>query len=702
MNPLRGCSYPHLAEHLISVLTTEFKADRKVYKLFDQFFRHRTYDRRFALQLCAIARGVPSRSWDIRRVAALMLEHQLLQLSPGDLTEHSLLFERLNILSASAAGKQPRESLLREGFTTTELRAFIVEFRRKLDRLERIHSSLKGRKTSQKALLDFIHLSRHDCKLSLARYLWEPEEVFERILQQVQLSTGRREQTSAPHPYVEEEAERTLSLLPGFEASILRRLCGLNKIYWVADDTSSRLNSLVEYPLTTIVLTVKPPGSAVEFELKRAGARGRHLLNVDFGSNGRKVDISHRFHAGSIGNLLRWDAGAVALLSKIYRAAHGVEPPVAKTLSISYIRTIPVKGTEHPLPQYFTNPEIFGEGFGEMRSTMAKAIEAYKNERDWNPPPPADDLEMTKQFLSQVGPSQAVLAGTSSYRLNRLAEYLSADGPEFYFTRGLKVPYTKVEARQLADDLLEEVLGVYVPPGCRYRHHEQYVGAAFAVPENRVLADRRFLAAMRQVGEFWGTLLALKAHSQGESFVTRNVGLKSCWEEGEWQVKLIYMDHDELDIIGKRDVEFRPRSMLWSTIRDERHIFGGTWNGRVIKGEVETLKEIYRVEPATARKGLTNLRGAMKSAHRKTLEAVATREELRRLFRPSLLEQFSCWDAVVARYLKVRREPDALASWKEEAGEFLSGRGLSQELVENYLEALEKHERFLRAYAFLY
>ncbi len=92
----------------------------------------------------------------------------------------------------------------------------------------------------------------------------------------------------------------------------------------------------------------------------------------------------------------------------------------------------------------------------------------------------------------------------------------------------------------MADDVLEEVLGIYLPPEVRYRGHEHYVQAALAVPENRTRADRNFLSVMQDIGTFWGTLLAVRGYTRGESVVARNVGLRSVWDEGEWKVKIIF------------------------------------------------------------------------------------------------------------------------------------------------------------------
>ena len=107
--------------------------------------------------------------------------------------------------------------------------------------------------------------------------------------------------------FIDAETAHALKQLPDFEAAILRLLCEGQKIYWVAERTSSRINSLVEYPLTTVVLVIKPPGSEIEFELKRAGRRGNNPLSVVFRRNGYRVPLPHRLDGGSMQWLLRYE-----------------------------------------------------------------------------------------------------------------------------------------------------------------------------------------------------------------------------------------------------------------------------------------------------------------------------------------------------------------------------------------------------------
>ncbi|MGH9425812.1 MAG: hypothetical protein ACRD2L_05830, partial [Terriglobia bacterium] len=199
--------------------------------------------------------------WDIRRLAILMLEHQILKLHSDEVDEFDFLLAQLNLKPAPGLNIGVVSSVLREGFTTTELRPFIGEFRTKLERLNRVHDKIRGKRTSDRALREFIELSRHDCKLSLARYLFMPEEIVDEIMSQVQVTDGARDLDTSGPGRVESKRRRALTLLPDLEAKVLKRLYEPSDIYWVSEATSSEINSLVEYPATTVVLVIKLPGS---------------------------------------------------------------------------------------------------------------------------------------------------------------------------------------------------------------------------------------------------------------------------------------------------------------------------------------------------------------------------------------------------------------------------------------------------------
>jgi hypothetical protein len=67
--------------------------------------------------------------------------------------------------------------------------------------------------------------------------------------------------------------------------------------------------------------------------------------------------------------------------------------------------------------------------------------------------------------------------------------------------------------------------------------------------------------------------LALGGYTNGESFVARNVGLKSFWHDGQWQVEIVFMDHDDMYIVGNKYFYFHPNWSLTGMAEDEIYIF---------------------------------------------------------------------------------------------------------------------------------
>ena len=86
---------------------------------------------------------------------------------------------------------------------------------------------------------------------------------------------------------------------------------------------------------------------------------------------------------------------------------------------------------------YFTESQAFEKGFREMRAAMKEAVAAFKAEGYAHLRDLPGELGLTAQFIAVVAPAQAILTGTSSFRLDKLATYLSSDGPRRYFEEGL-------------------------------------------------------------------------------------------------------------------------------------------------------------------------------------------------------------------------------------------------------------------------
>src|SRR6185437_12979344 len=165
-----------------------------------------------------------------------------------------------------------------------------------------------------------------------------------------------------------------------------------------------------------------------------------------------------------------------------------------------------------------------------------------------------------------------------------------------------------------ADALLEEVLGVYEPPAIECEDYGEYVDAALCVTANRVRADEIFLNLVRQIAELWGTMLGARGHSRGESLVARNVGLKSVWENGEWRVKLIFMDHDALGILEPNCTDICSEEALCGQQLDETYL----WGRVSILGSVGHLRQIYRISEEVYQRGQELTRREAKQAYDKT------------------------------------------------------------------------------------
>jgi hypothetical protein len=704
MRSPKSRQYSHLPDRLFKIISSEFKHDPLALALFDEFLPARSYSRSFALKLIGVAKRSAGASWEIRRLAALMLENQVLKLPLDRTDEFDFLLVQLGLKSSSGESHRLNNFVLKEGYTTTELRPFVAEFRRRLAKLDRVHDQMAAGRTSQSAVQDFINLARCDCKISLARYFFKPKEVVEQILKQLRTSRGVPDLEYKQPAYIDREIAQTLDALPAYEAGILRELRKAPIIYWVSETTSAELNSLVEYPLTTVVLVIKPPGSDLEFEIKRAGRRRGPAISVVYRRNGRTIPPPHRFDGGSMLSLLRNETGSPSMLSTVYRLVHAKAAPMSRIVMRSSIYGVPSRGAEANIIEYFTYPHLFGHGFREMRAAMKDAVKAFNAQDRSSELKIPGELGLTIQFINHATPGQAILSGSSSFRINKVERYLSEGGPDLYFRQGLKRDYSWRDAKRLADEVLEEALGVYAPPAVRYRSHSQYVAEAFRVAANRARADQVFSDLIRQMGTFWGTLLAIRGFSWGESFVPRNVGLRSVWRDGEWKVELIFMDHDCLNVVDKSSRDFNSRHAYHGMSADARFIGGDLVKVKPRQNVLHFLQEIYRIPRNTDGDGKRLLYRSIQKAYSRTHEAMATNAELRKLFHKVFLERIRDWDALVSSYLQVRSLSNGtgVKLWKEYAKRYLKERRYGPGLIASHLKAIEKYAGFLEKQSFLY
>lgn len=674
-------------------LTTRIHHEQISNDLLDEFLRQRTFQKSFCRKLVNLARQRRV-AWETRCLAVLMAEHQVLKLQPDDLDAFDWLFTELNLKTSGAL----KPSLLKDGYSTTEPRRFAKEFRQRLARLDRVHRKICGTNTADAALREFVAVSRSECKLTLSRYLFTPEEVVDRIVKEIQTTDGVKDLDVNQPQFMDAETTHALQRLPDFEAAILRLLCAGPKTYWVSEKTSSRINSLVEYPLTTVVLVIKLPGSEIEFELKRAGRKGSNPFNVVFRRGKYKVPVPHRLDGGSMQWLLRYEQRAAAKFHSIYRLVHNSEAPLPGYVSRTTVFSIPTRHGPVASFRYFMDPQIFGRGrFQEMRDAMKDATAALIKEEGENLPAVAGDMGVTAEFLSHVAPAQTILTGTSSFRVDKLGLYLSAYGAQTYFNDWLRVSFTKADAKQFADTLLEEVLGVYEPPEVALVDYGGYVDAAFAVASNRARADEIFLDLVREIATVWGTLLGARGHSRGESFVARNVGLRSVWEQGRWKVKLIFMDHDALSLPDLENGHFYAQSAMQAMLLDERHVWGRANPALFPVSLVGYLMSIFRIGSDVEVRAHALAEKELKAAYDKTHHAMLNDQRLRAFFSDVFMSRLFDWDEFVRGYLGGQSE-----KWKKKMKKMFAEKGYEADAFDYYTQAADKGRGFLERNAFLF
>jgi hypothetical protein len=661
----------------------------------------RAYDRDFAHRLLdhALDRGA---AWSARRIAVLALEGQLLSLGAAGALDAAPMHEMLPLLVR--LGFMPpagpcHDDVLKQGYTTTDPDGFFRELIRRLSRLAPVHQNLADSAAAPDAVAWFLDVASQECLLTLARAAFGADEIVAEILRRVRVSAAEID-TSEESAQFAEEAKTATDLLPDYEADILARLHREVRSWWFSAATPAAHNALVAWPPGTSALVIRPPGSCAEFEIKRIGVRGPQALTIMFERAGKPLPPSHRLQGGAPLSVLHWEAKNCALLSTLYRRIHREAPPLSAIVQLRKVTSVPrPDGTNVPLLDWFERPEAFGEGFDAMRQALTRSLFAFVRERYVINSVPRSHQARTRAFLQAMTPAQCTLIGTSALRLDTVAAWLGSGGADAYFGGAHGRPPALPEACRFADTILMDILDSYRPPAAT-GGYAAYVAAAFA--QNRAAADRAFLEALGSLGRLWGTLLGLRGYTEGESFVPRNVGLRTVWAGGKWVVRIIFMDHELTNVIGKRMRHFHPETVLSGMHKDWVHIVGGRLGGVPRSGTVAALVAIYRADAALAARGRARMIEELRRAYRVTLARMRDDAQVRARFRESFLSALPAWDAVLGLYGASRIGARERARWKGAMRRIMTAHGLDESLIGEYRRAIHRHRRMLQAAPYLF
>lgn len=587
-------------------------------------------------------------TWERRRIAALLLEIEFLRIDADDEEAQTRFLAALEVADACPE-----------------------EVRRRLERFAYVRRGSPD---------DLLAHAESECHLLFARYLFAPREVVKRIMAQVRVTEGRsgmrRFKLPEQHPWNMAEAKLALRSLPPYERAIVRGLMRDRRIYWVDAGTPSRIGSLVEFPLGTVALVIKPPGSTHEIEIKRCGVRGPRAVEVRrHNANGERLPKQHQLYGASMGDCLLWEWGGGSMLSRYFRKVHGTDSPMSQVVSVAKIRTLPgMLGPVAPRT-YFEDREHYGDDFDDMRVDLPNVVKDFtKRERS--------EEELVDALIVSTDPAQAIVTGTTSFRLDLLASYLAPDGAAGYF-KALGVSHSDDDARRFADAILGEAIDDYEAPRLPYPSYAQYVDAALEV--NRRAADETYASVFAQIGRFWGTAMAARVYSSGESFAARNTGLRRIWTGERWRVTWISMDHDSLQMIGRKYRHFHPHPDVNGMIQDQAHILGGPLGQNIVKGELQALKAIYRPSAAAASRGFAAFRTTLRESYTQAHRAIREYPAVSRLFHREFVETLHEWDEAMGDFIDVRHDAEEIRKWHERTRARLVRHGIPSRIVRQYL-----------------
>jgi hypothetical protein len=172
--------------------------------------------------------------------------------------------------------------------------------------------------------------------------------------------------------------------------------------------------------------------------------------------------------------------------------------------------------------------------------------------------------------------------------------------------------------------------------------------------------------------------------------------LKTVWEQGQWRVKIIFMDHDSVVIPDGGETDFHAPEAVHCMYLDEAYLWGKPGS---ILGTVDHLRNIYRISDETHERAMAQARKVLRQSYRKTQAELQRNPRLQSSFHPTLVERITDWNRLVRSYLRMQTEPAAVLKWIARQRNLLTAKGYREHEIDDYFHALEANQAFLERQA---
>lgn len=693
-------------------------------EIIEKLVSNNKYSDEFVSQLLKIMMD-PSLGWCVRQLASMALEVQILHLNLKSKRRYNRLINiliELNVLKKDKdkVGFIDKDGLAKSGYPVNDVKAFVNSLIKRIRSQEYLYRRICTENRKSSDLGDFIYRSKQDDKHALFRFAVNAEQLLQQIKKQtnqVPKDTDEGETAGiAEYGYLPSRS-LILNSLPPLERALVERIIAGKDVLLISPETPSDFNYLVTHPYTyfyahepdkpleTRVILIRTPGTSIEMQIKGSGIHGKNPFDIGYlikyNKNLPVVVRTHVLGGGADFRSILGEYETGLRFAKIYYQTYGKLPDMVLPIDIWGFKSVRIGAKEVNFMEYFSNPKYWGKkNFKKLKQRVREVasvwLDGYKSSWSFK--------KVLRELLKEFCFGQLLYVRTTAFRLKTLAKYLFETGPDVYFREIGKSSYTEDDARRMADTLIEEILGEYVPPDIAFTTCPLYKKAAINDFRNKKRAGEIYKDLMKQMGQYWGAILGIGGTTDGYGFYDTNIGIKRVWENSEWKVKLVFHDLDSYYIPDERINVFRPTAFMRCFQKDARAIESPT--EATMKSLIDPRTQIanlYEVDENTRREGLAIFEREVRMAFQKTFATIKDDTSLSDIVKAGYVETFEAWVKAVQSFLEMKNM-DALSKkeWEKKTMRDLRKIGLKGRVRREYINSIIKNADFLRKHRFIF